>query len=309
MDGFVVVVNPRAGAGRAKRRLDQLSDALRGRGATFEIRETRGPRDAIRIVREALREGFTGIAAVGGDGTLHECANGFFDEDARAIAPNAWLGVIPVGTGGDFRRTLGLSRDLDEAVERLVAAKPRPIDIGEVELSGPDGSPRRAMFVNIASFGLSGVVVELVNNTPKLLGGRASFLLGTVRAMARYRNERIALHLDDSPPRVTTVQTVAIANGQYFGGGMQVAPKAILDDGLFDVTVLEDMSTLDALRLSKPMYRGEVLEQPKVASFRAKVVRAESVEGRALPIEVDGEAPGFLPATFRNRAGALLLRA
>lgn len=309
MDGFVVVVNPRAGAGRAKRRLDQLGNALRGRGATFEVRETRGPRDAIRIVREALRQGFTGIAAVGGDGTMHECVNGFFDDGGQPIAPEAWLGVLPVGTGGDFRRTLGLGLDLDAAVERLVAAKPRPIDVGDLELSGPDGSPRRTMFINIASFGLSGVVVELVNDTPKFLGGRASFLLGTLRAMARYRNERVALHLDDSPPRITTVQTVAVANGQYFGGGMHVAPKAILDDGLFDVTVLEDMSTLDALRLTKPMYGGTLLEQPKVASFRAKVVRAESAAGRSLALDVDGEAPGFLPATFRNRARALLLRA
>jgi YegS/Rv2252/BmrU family lipid kinase len=308
MDGFVVVVNPRAGAGRAKRRLERLGDALRGRGARFEIRETEGPRDATRIVREALHDGFEGIAAVGGDGTLHECVNGFF-EDGRPIAPHAWLGVLPIGTGGDFRRTLGLGRDLDEAIERLVTAKPRPIDAGELELTGADGSPRRTMFINIASFGLSGIVVEVVNNTPKLLGGRASFLLGTLRGMARYRNERVALHLDDSPPRITTVQTVAIANGQFFGGGMHVAPKAVLDDGLFDVTILEDMSTVEAIRLTRPMYGGKVLEQPKVVSFRAKVVRAESVNGRSLALDVDGEAPGFLPATFRNRPGALLLRA
>jgi YegS/Rv2252/BmrU family lipid kinase len=309
MDGFVLVVNPRAGAGRAKRRLSALTEALAREGARFEVRETEGPRDATRIVRAALAEGAEGIAAVGGDGTLHECVNGFFDDEGRRFAREAWLGVLPAGTGGDFRRTLGLGADPEGAVRRMLAAKPRPIDVGSLEYERPDGSRALTMFVNIASFGLSGLVVDLVNDSPKFLGGRASFVLGTLRAMARYRNQKVALYLDDAAPRITTVQTVAIANGQYFGGGMHIAPNAVLDDGLFDVTILEDMTPIEALRLTRATYDGSLLSQRKVASFRASVVRAEPLGTDTLALDVDGETPGRLPATFRNRAGALLLRA
>src|SRR5690606_7250009 len=122
---FLLVVNPRAGAGLAHQRLPALRKALEETGARFDVALTEAPRDATRIVREALREGMRGIAVVGGDGTLNEAVNGFFDEEGAPIAEDAWLGPLPCGTGGDLRRTLGISRRIDPMVTRMIWARPR----------------------------------------------------------------------------------------------------------------------------------------------------------------------------------------
>lgn len=305
---FLLVANPRAGAGSVERRLPELRRSLEAAGARFDVALTQGPRDATRLVREALREGTKGIAVVGGDGTLSEAVNGFFDDEGESIAPDAWIGPLPCGTGGDFRRTLGISRRTEPMVTRMLWARPRRVDVGRMTFVADDGSPDHRMFINIASFGLSGVVDRVVNDGPKWVGGTPAFLLGTVRAMARYENQRVRLTLDDKAPREVSILNCAIANGRYFGGGMQIAPRAEIDDGLFDVVTLE-LSRREALLSTADVYRGTHLENDNVSFDRATRVHAEPVDPKErVLLDIDGEAPGALPATFEIRPRALLLR-
>lgn len=305
---FLLVVNPRAGAGAAARRLPALRRALEEAGARFDVALTDGPRDGTRIVREALRSGTRGIAVVGGDGTLNEAINGFFDEEGRPIASDAWLGPLPCGTGGDFRRTLGVSRRIDPMVTRMLWARPRRIDVGWMRYVDHDGREAQRAFLNIASFGLSGLVVRVVDENPKWIGGTPAYLFGTLRAMRRYRNQRVRIALDDGEPRETNVLTVAIANGRFFGGGMKVAPNAEIDDGLFDVVTLAQ-APLESLAMSADIYRGTHLGRGGVSCVRAKrIVAAPVDEGDVVLIDLDGEQPGRLPATFEVVPGALLLR-
>jgi YegS/Rv2252/BmrU family lipid kinase len=306
---FVLIVNPKAGAGRAEERIPLLEGALREAGAPYELVLTRHPGDGTTQVRKALTAGYGGVAIVGGDGSLNEAVNGFFDEHGVAIAPDAWLGPLPCGTGGDFRRTLGIGHDVAAMVTRLLWAKPRPIDVGWLTFHGNDGSPTHRAFVNIASFGLGGLVDRLVNDGPKWIGGKPAFLLGTVRAAARYRNRRVRLRLDAGPSTEVDVVNVAVANGQYFGGGMHIAPNATIDDGLFDVVTIEGRPFLQQAMLTPHLYRGAILGQPGVTCTRAKKVVAEAADFRGpILLDVDGEAPGMLPATFEVRPGALRLR-
>ncbi len=305
---FVLVLNPRAGAGAAADRLPKLRAALEEGGARFEVALTEGPRDATRIVREALSRGVAGVAVVGGDGTMNEAVNGFFDEDGRAIAPDAWLGPLPCGTGGDFRRTLGISTRIGPMVTRMLWARPRRIDVGWLTFVDHEGKTAQRAFLNIASFGMSGLIVRLVNEGPKWMGAKPSFLLGTYRGIARYQNQRVRVTLDDGEPREAPLLTVAVANARYFGGGMKVAPQAEIDDGLFDVVTLE-MSPLECVKLTASIYRGAHLQHPGVSCVRARRVRAEPVDaGERVLIDLDGEGPGALPATFEIRPQALLLR-
>ncbi|HEU5060551.1 MAG TPA: diacylglycerol kinase family protein [Kofleriaceae bacterium] len=302
------MVNPSAQNGQLGRRWPELAADLRRELGAFEQATTAAPGDATRLTRQALDSGAGAVVAVGGDGTINEVVNGFFDGD-RPVAPTALLGILPFGTGGDFRKTISIPRDTRQAARVLAARKSRAIDVGHLELIGPGGTPQSRIFVNIASFGMSGLVDEYVNKTSKRLGGRLSFMLATARAGLSYENQRVRLVFDgdESAPADLTINTVAVANGRYFGGGMFVAPQAELDDGQFDVVALGDMGKLDFIRHSRKIYAGTHLSLDKVSQRRARVVRAEPIGQGPVRLDVDGETPGRLPATFRVLPGALRL--
>lgn len=310
---FLLVVNPHAGAGRAEKRVPALTKALHEAGATFDIARTSGPGDATTIVREALQRGVRGVAVVGGDGTLNEAVNGFFDVNGAVIDASAWLGPLSCGTGGDFRKTIGHGNvsngaGIDALVTRMLWSKPRPVDVGWLEYVANDGSAATRAFLNIASFGVAGLVDRLVNETPKWMGGTPAFLIGTLRALSRYESQRVRVTLDERAPRETAIINLAVANGRFFGGGMHIAPRAVIDDGLFDVIGLE-MAVRDSLALTGHIYAGTHIGRRGVSSERAKVVRAEPVrDSDHVLLDVDGEAPGRLPATFSIRAGAIHLK-
>ncbi len=315
LGSFVLVVNPRAGAGRAEARLPALERALRARQLDYAVARTSASGDATRLVREALASGARGIAVVGGDGTLNEAVNGFFEPDGTAIPTDAWLGPLSCGTGGDFRKTLAAANAgtsdaaMEALVDRLVQSRTRAIDTGWLTFVADDGRPAARGFLNIASFGMGGLVDRLVNSTPKWMGGTSAFLVGSLRALRTYRNQRVRIAVDDQAMRETEIMNVAVANGRFFGGGMQIAPRAELDDGFFDVVGLEKLSSSDSLRLTPHIYAGTHLGRRGVTYTRGRVVVAEPVSARDhVLLDVDGEAPGRLPARFEIRPGAVKLR-
>ena len=211
---MVLVVNPSAQNGQLGRRWPDLSAALRRDLGGFEEAVTSGPGDATRLAREALESGAQTVVAIGGDGTINEVVNGFFEGD-RAVAPDAALGVLPFGTGGDFRKTVGLPGDTRAAAKILAAGQVRTIDVGHLEMTGDGGAPQSRVFANIASFGMSGVVDEYVNKASKRLGGRLSFMLATARAGLSYQNQRVHLVLDGDE------KSALESHGQHRGGGQR----------------------------------------------------------------------------------------
>jgi YegS/Rv2252/BmrU family lipid kinase len=301
----VVVVNPLSQNGALGRRWPEVSRVLRRELGSFEHLLTAGPRDATRLTREALRGGADTVVAIGGDGTIHEVANGFFEDGdgARPVSPGAALAVLPYGTGGDFRKTAGVPKDLAAAAAIIKARHVRPIDVGILEYrqGGHAGEIGRCVFVNIASFGISGVVDQIVNTSSKWMGGKLSFFLATARATLRYKNQRVRLVFDDNDDDALhlTINSVAVANGRYFGGGMFIAPKAELDDGLFDIVAIGDMGLGDLIANGGKVYKGTHLDHPKIVSRRARRLEAHPEDaGSDVLLDVDGEAPGALPAVF-----------
>lgn len=306
----VVIVNPKSQGGAVGRRWPEIAESI-ARVLPFDDVQTKGPGDATLLARQALRAGASRVIALGGDGTINEVISGFFDEAGQPLAPEATFGLLPYGTGGDFRRTLGVPRDLTEAAKVIAAGHRRKLDVGRLTYRDAAGKERLRMFANIASFGVSGVVDRLVNESGKKLG-KLSFALATARATWSYKNQRVELVFDEQPSSrlELTINTVAVANGRFFGGGMKVAPAAEVDDGAFDVVAMGDFGFGDLLRSGRRLYQGTHLTMDKVSHRRAKVVEAAPIEpGAVVELDVDGENLGKLPARFELVPAAVWMAA
>ena len=303
----LVVANPESANRMLGRRWRELSRCIEEHYGCFEHRFTERPGDASALTRRALEEGFEMVVAMGGDGTISEVVDGFFTPEGP-VRPDAVLGVLPFGTGGDFRKTIGAPKRLPEGAASLRGRRTSRIDVGRLTHQSAAGE-RVRHFINIASFGIGGLVDDLVNRSTKAFGGTVSFGLATVRAMTRYRPQRARVRLDGGEPREVLLQNVAVANGQFFGGGMHIAPHALLDDGRFDVVCLPPMGFADLLLHGHRIYSGTHLAMPGVTEERAARVDAEPLPaGERILLDVDGETPGWLPARFELLAGALLLK-
>jgi YegS/Rv2252/BmrU family lipid kinase len=299
-----VIVNPASAAGDTGRRWDRIAKLLRLSLGDFQHAITRKKGDATALARAALRDGFEMVVSVGGDGTLNEVADGFFD-GAAAVAPSAVLGVLALGTGSDFGRTIGQT-DLESACARLGGHATRVIDVGLARFTGHDGTAKERIFINVASFGCGGLVSHLVSSRLKALSGRLAFTLATLRALAVYQDQAVTLEFDDRPPRSLAITNCAFANGRYFGSGMQVAPAAQLDDGELDVTLWSGFRLIDFILKRHSLYDGNHVREPGTEVLRTR--HAIATGAPTVLLEVDGESVGRLPAELCVLAGALRLK-
>jgi YegS/Rv2252/BmrU family lipid kinase len=299
----LVIANPRSRNRAASRRLKSLEAKLRSALGPLDIECTRAPRDAERIAREGVRSGIERIIVAGGDGTLSEVVTGLL---SAQLGDYAVIGLLPLGTASDFARGLGQPPDVDAAIERLAAGKTLRADAGRVTYRTDDRQEVTGYFANVASFGLSGVVDELVNRTTKVFGGRMSYMIGTVRGIARYRSGPVSISVDGELVFDGPLSVAAVANGPYFGGGMRVAPNARIDDGLFDWVIVPGMSRCALLRKFPLLYRGSHIRDPQILQGRGRVIEACGVAG-PIRLDVDGESLGVLPARFELLPGAITL--
>jgi diacylglycerol kinase (ATP) len=305
----LAVVNPRASGGRAGRTVGQLRAILERRLGAVDLALTERPGHAIDLARDAALQGCSLVIAVGGDGTLHEVANGVLD--AGGGTP---VGYIGQGTGGDFGRTLGVEHRLDAYIEAIASGRQRRVDVGKIRYRSSDSNTRTRWFVNIVSVGMGGLVDALVAETTKVLGGKAAYFWASLRALARCRRGRlrcvVTLGGNSHELRFESFM-IAICNGRYFGGGMHVAPMARADDGRFDVISLDAPNKVAFATASLRIYEGRHLHIPGVRHFACDRIAIdledESVRDVFL-LDVDGEPLGGLPLEVELAAGALTLR-
>lgn len=286
---IVAIVNPASAGGR--------TPAAFGRALPFmpqgvSVMCTKTPEHATELTAEALRAGATTIVAVGGDGTLNEVVNGFFADDQR-ISPDARLAWIPSGTGIDFRRSLLIPEYGYKAADVLTSGQPRMIDLMRVSYTKRNGTTAVRYGINVTSLGISGVVADRANRTTKPLGGAAAYWTALAQTIWKYSGKMVTVRIDDEPAMQGKITMVAIGNGQFHGNGMWICPGASIDDGMLDITVVGDLTTVGILRYIWPLYRGGIYSQEKVKSFHGKRITVESSEPAL--IEIDGEAVGRLP--------------
>lgn len=286
----LAIVNPAAGDGKGARVGANLARELEAAGFKIEIIRTPAPGEAARIAREASADGCRTVIAVGGDGTANEIANGLV-ETGTALA------LYPIGSGNDFARSLGYPRKRRDIARFLAGARRRLIDVGEVN---------GRIFVNAAGVGIDGHVAERIEASTRIVGPALGYFVGALVSIATYRPQPMRLRIDDQTIEGKHLVVVA-ANGTHFGSGMYVAPKARIDDGLFDIVVAGDLGRWASVVALAKLYRGTHVNGRDILAFRARSLDVELE--RELPMQADGEPMRARSLTVRMRPTALTVLA
>ncbi len=302
-----IILNPAAGSGKAGKEAPRILAALRrSLGGGYTLFLTRKPFDATAIAREVILEGAELVIAVGGDGTIQETVNGFFD-DGHIINPDVQLGIISIGTGNGFAQSLGLPADIESQCEIIASGLVRRLDIGRTFFSYGNGKLGSCYFVNECQAGIGGVVVENVRSQHKRLGGTLAFGLKTLGAALSFPEPEITVSMDGRPGPTLRFIGVVAANGNSMAGGMRLAPRADFADGLLDFLFMHEQTLVQRLRNFPKIYSGCHVEMPKFQYLRGR--RLSMTAKEKVLFEADGELLGCLPCDVEIRPSALQVRA
>lgn len=308
-----VIINPESAGGATRAAWPGIASDLRSHFGAFALAFTERPGQGTELAADAARKHVKLIIACGGDGTISEVANGILlsGEDVE-------LGILPSGTGGDFRRTIGIPVRARDAADILNNGRARRIDVGRVTFINHDGAEETRYFLGVASFGMSAAVIERVkeggpdwlpDRLPKWLSGRLSFGASMLQVASSSSSTKVVVQLDNKQEQHFTLANFCVANARYFGGGMKIAPDAKLDDGLFDCVSIGDLGAARIITNAPRIYSGAHLSMQQVNHTMARKVLARPADKDAIVIlDIDGELPGRLPATFQIIPSALKVR-
>lgn len=298
----VIIINPTAGGGRSRRLWPRLEKPLRDHFPDLKIFWTEGPGDARKIA--AAQKDAEQIIACGGDGTIHEVANGIL-ENGGATGRSPLLGILSLGTGSDLIKSLGIPSNPMRQMEVLLGSHETRIDVGEMEYAVGKGREKR-FFLNIADAGFGADVLRRLGNSRSLWGRKLAYLLATLRSYIHRKPTEMTITADGKPVWSEKALLVAVANGKSFGGGMQIAPQAELHDGLLDLVILRDLPSRWLPIALPSLYLKKIAALPQVQIQRAKRIEISSKE--EVFLDIDGERIGSLPVTFKIHPASLRVR-
>lgn len=307
----LVIVNPKSASGSTSDKWSQTASDLRAHFGPFQVAFTESQGHGIDLAEQAANNGRQFIIACGGDGTINEIANGILRS-----GKDVELGVLPSGTGGDFRRTLRMPLGNRDAAAALRNGKTQCIDVGKVSFYDLNGETVSRFFVNVSSFGLAASIIKRVKSSKAFdwlpidgVRGRANFAVSTLREVVELDPVTIRVRIDDGEEKTLRTINFCIANARYFGGGMMIAPEAKINDGFFDVVNIGDISTAKILLNAHTLYRGTHTDLKEVKSTLAQKVEVSSFDpSTEILLETDGELPGKLPSVYNLIPKALRVR-
>ena len=233
-----------------------------------------------------MDRGATRVISVGGDGTVHEIVNSIYGKGVE-------LGVVPLGTGNDFARTIGTPLDPEQAARVALTGRTSAIDLGQV-----DGE----IFMNVAGVGYDAEVAAEANRMGMLINGQITYITSLLKMLVKYRCADVTIDIDGRAMS-GRILLVAVGNGKYYGGGMKITPGAVIDDGVFEIVVAGDLTRLETLMTLPKVYTGRHIEHPKASTHTGRRVRIESRE--RLSVHADGEIVATTPVEFRILENAL----
>ncbi len=306
----LIIVNPKSASGSTQTRWARIASDWASHYGAFNVDFTEHRGHATELAKKAAESGREFIVACGGDGTINEVANGIL-----LSGKDAELGVLPQGTGGDFRRTLGMPSTIRRASEALKNGVTKRIDVGKVTFLSHANATEERYFLNVASVGLSAAIIERVKTTGNLnwitfgsLRGKASFAYSTAKEVLNMSAKTVRVKFDDEPVKSLQTIVLVVANARYFGGGMKIAPDAIIDDGLLNVINIGDIGAAKISMNVQKLYAGTHYSLEEVKHTMVKRIEVSSIGDEAIHLELDGELPGKLPAIFEIMPSALRVR-
>ncbi len=294
MKEWLVVVNPNAGIGKVSRDWGRISGLLDSHGFDYQAVFTEGPAHAIDLVADHIKEGFRKIIAVGGDGTMNEVVNGIFNKPVLPTT-DITVGMISVGTGNDWVRTYNIPMDYEKAIGVLKRGYTMYQDAGIVRFYNSTVQTMR-YFVNMAGLGFDGLVAQKTNaDKARGKGNPLLYLKHLIGSLFSYKSCTATVTVDGQVVR-DKIFSISIGIGQYNGGGMQQAPDAKPDDGLFDLTLIKDLSKWSVIASVRRLYDGSIKKHKRVKTLLGKNIRIDC-EAPIL-LEADGESLGHSPFEF-----------
>jgi YegS/Rv2252/BmrU family lipid kinase len=307
----LLIVNPRAGGGRTGETFDAMREVITRAIGEHDVELTERSGHASDLAHRAALDGRETVVAVGGDGSIHEVVSGLMRAKAEGAGATR-LGVIGQGTGGDFRKSLGIEHRLDRYCSAISCGHTRAVDVGRFSAATEDGDEEiHGYFINILSVGLGGLVDRYVAEGNNRFGGTFAYFTASARALLESSVGVLACTIHEgSRVREQEIPTrsMAICNGRFFGSGMEIAPMARLDDGLFEVVDLGSAGRLKFAAVSSQVYSGRHIDHPDVQHFRCDRITMEllnkDVRDRFL-LDIDGEPLGRMPLTIEVMPSAL----
>jgi diacylglycerol kinase (ATP) len=301
-----IIVNPSSSGGKtAYRQADIVGRIIRRLGGNPTIFVTTKPLEATDSTRSAIEQGAELIIVVGGDGTVHEVVNGFAS-NGKLINTTCKLGIVGSGTAQDVIRSFNLPRDADQQIDVACGDGSRAVDVGKAAVVDSKGITREHFFLNECQQGIAAVVVQRFQAHHKWLGGFLGFGITAVTTAARHREQMMTVEIDGKPAVSDFVLGVVVANGRYAGGGMNFAPRAEVNDGLFDVVVIHKQRIPSRLVNFPKIYFGSHIDLSWISYFQGSQISITSSEN--VPVESDGEFLGHLPCKIENLSHSLLLK-
>ncbi|HHX24447.1 MAG TPA: diacylglycerol kinase family lipid kinase [Thermoanaerobacterales bacterium] len=277
------IINPIAGRNKSKIIWNDIKSHI---NIPFDYVFTQMPGDARRFAHDAYSQGFKRVVAVGGDGTVSEVVNGIVGSDLE-------LGIIPAGTGNDFVKTLNIPLTPKEALTVIETGKTTMVDLGKSE---------KGFFINVAGAGFDAEVVNTTNVDIKFLTGTPAYVSGLIINLVRYSPREAQIEIDGEVYH-RKLWLIVVANGQYFGGGMKISPDAVIDDGLFDICMVNSMSRLEILRFLPKVFTGAHKTHPALEVIRGRNIKIDFKT--PTKVQADGEVIGNTPVSFSIVSKAL----
>lgn len=287
MEGeWYAILNPTSGGNRGRRDKTKLEAILKKYKFSYHLVETTQPGEAVVLVQQAVKAGYRKILGLGGDGTVNEIITGFMLQPYVA-ATDLTFGFIPVGTGNDWIRTLGIPRDYDSAAKALKTGNFFFQDIGKVETSSGVH-----FFANMCGLGYDGMVCE--KTVRKKNKSKYAYLWTLLTCLFKYKTPQATVIADGEEIYSGPLFSMCIANGRFNGNGMMQAPDAIPDDQWFNLTLIQNPGKMQVIRNTGKLYKGTHIENPFVSTAMGRVIEITGAE--PMPVECEGEPIGCTPA-------------
>lgn len=274
-----------------KRLLDVFEDDFQ-----LSFYETNAQSGAMQPTREAIEAGANFVVVAGGDGSINEAVNGYMQTSVLAQSRTT-LGVLPMGTGNDFARSLGLSKNLQQLRKLIETGAVWTIDVCQMEYQGIKGSKENRFFINIADIGMGGHAAQYLQRKQRRYGGNFTYIKTIVWSFFTYKKQEVAI---TSPHYNKTgkVLSFCMANGRYFASGMCIAPEARLDDGLMHLTFFGNVNLFDYFKNLARIKKGKKVKHKEVFYANANELSVVAKQGKS-PIDMDGEFVGYTPLTVK----------